>query len=127
MAKICITKAQEEKIKKAVADGEFSLSKIQETKSSAERLELVDGFLGNKEVSKQVVRDIEKQLDLKIRFRPNNDAWRSLKEVDKSGYTRATDELKENVLTKEKELQGSQSFKALGKDEQSKVLDKLWG
>lgn len=63
--KTCISPEENKLIKKAVADGEFSLGKIKETKSSSERFDLVDQYLANPELSKKVVREIEKRLTSK--------------------------------------------------------------
>lgn len=65
MAKVCITKEENELLKKAVADGEFSLEKIKKTTSSTERFNMIDKYLGNEELSKKVVREIEKRLGSK--------------------------------------------------------------
>lgn len=63
--KVCITPEQEASLKQAIAKGEFSLKKIQETKNSSERLELIQKYIGEGETSKKVVREIEKRLESK--------------------------------------------------------------
>ncbi len=63
--KVCIPKEQERELKAAIAKGEFSLEKIKNTKSSSERFELVNKYLGNEELSKKVVREVEKRLGSK--------------------------------------------------------------
>ena len=64
-SKVCITLDQEVKLKKAVSDGEFSLNKIKDTKSSSERFELINKYLDDEELSKKVVREMEKRLSSK--------------------------------------------------------------
>lgn len=63
--KTCITPFQEEKLQKAIDDGEFSLEKIQKTKSSTERVELVSKYFDDEVLVKKVVREIEKRLGSK--------------------------------------------------------------
>lgn len=82
-AKICITLEQEAKLKKALDDGEFSLEKVQKTESSAERMALVDGILNNEELSKKVVREMEKRLGSKKEDIIQNYIERTLTSVPK--------------------------------------------
>lgn len=63
--KVCITPEQEIELEKAIAKGDFSLTKIQKTKSSSERFELIDRFIGNEDVSKKIVREMEKRIHSK--------------------------------------------------------------
>jgi hypothetical protein len=63
--KTCITPEENDKLKKAVANGEFSLSKLKKTKTSKERLDLVSKYLDDPETSKKVTREIEKRLGSK--------------------------------------------------------------
>lgn len=63
--KVCISLEMNEKLQKAVADGEFSLAKIQKTENSSERFELVNKYLADEELSTKVVREIEKRIGSK--------------------------------------------------------------
>lgn len=63
--KVCITPEQEIELEKAIAKGDFSLTKIQKTKSSSERFALIDRFIGNEDVSKKIVREMEKRIHSK--------------------------------------------------------------
>lgn len=60
--KVCILPEQEKELREAISRGDFSLAKIKNTKSSAERFDLVNNILKNEELSKKVVREMEKRL-----------------------------------------------------------------
>jgi len=60
--KVCILPEQEKQLREAISKGDFSLTKIKNTKSSAERFDLVNELLNNEELSKKVVREMEKRL-----------------------------------------------------------------
>lgn len=81
MNKVCITPEQKSELDKAVKRGDFSLEKIQKTKSSSERFELVNKYFGNEDVSKKVVRDFEVRLKSKKEDIFNNYIERNFSDV----------------------------------------------
>jgi hypothetical protein len=112
MSQICITPEQEIAIKEAVKNGDFSLSKLQETKSSSERLELVNKFIGNEDVSKKVVRDIETRLGSKREDIVENYINRTM--------TSVPSETRKGVFNKFKRMQ-----KLLGAEEDNDFMEEL--
>ena len=109
---ICITPEQEAGLKKAREAGEFSLSKLQATKSSAERLELVRKHIPDEEVSKKIVRDIETRLGSKKETIVEDYIKRTLKSVP--------EETRKGVLNKFKRMSS-----LLGAKEEKDFMEEL--
>jgi len=110
--KVCITKDQEDGLKKAIAAGDFSLAKLQKTESSAERLELVRKHIPDEDVSKKIVRDIETRLSSKKEAIIEDYITRTL--------TTVPEETRKGVLNKFKRMQG-----VLGAKEEKDFLEEL--
>jgi hypothetical protein len=110
--KICITPEQEKEIKAALKKQEFSISKLNKTKSSSERFELVNKYLDNEEVSKKVVREIEKRLNSKKEDIVSDYIERTLKSVP--------EETRKGVLNRFKRMS-----KFLGAKEEKDFLEEL--
>lgn len=113
MAKqICITPEQKSELDKAIARGEFSLEKVQKTKSSAERFELMNKHFDNEEVSKKVVRDIESRLSSKKE--------EILNDYMKRNFSDVPVETRKGVFNKFKRMKG-----LLGAKEEKDFLEEL--
>jgi hypothetical protein len=110
--KVCITPEQEIKLKQAVANGEFSLEKIKATKSSAERVELVQKYLGEGETSKKVVREIEKRIE--------SQKETIVEDYIKRTFTSVPEETRKGVLNRYKRM-----LPQLGAKEEQEFMEEL--